>query len=156
MTSTALQFDGASARMVLAQDITERLRLEAERERLLSEAVDRADRDPLSGLWNHRAFHRRLEEEADRAQRDGTGLAVVMLDLDNFKFFNDAYGHLAGDAVLRQVADALRGACRSYDTLARFGGDEFALLLPLAERAADGHQASDGDRGPADVRTWAG
>ena len=139
ITSSALHFGGVPARMVLAQDVTERCRLEAERERLLAEAVDQADRDPLTGLWNHRAFHRRFEEEADRVQRDGTSLAVVMLDLDNFKFFNDAYGHLAGDGVLRQVADALRGTCRSYDTLARFGGDEFALLLPLP----DGSQSAE-------------
>ena len=80
--------------MVLAQDVTERLRPGGRaRSGCSLEAVDRADRDPLSGLWNHRAFHRRLEEEADRAQREGTSLAVVMLDLDNFKFFNDAYGH---------------------------------------------------------------
>jgi len=139
VTSSGLLFDGMPARMVLVQDITERRQLEDERERLLaqtegllSEAVDRADRDPLTGLWNHRAFHRRLEEESDRAQRAGGSLAVVMLDLDNFKFFNDAYGHKAGDDVLRRVADALCGASRSYDTLARFGGDEFALLMPLS------------------------
>ena len=119
-----LRLDGA------VMDITERKTLEAERERLLAEATDRADRDALTGLLNHRAFHRRLDEEADRAQRTGQPLAVAMLDLDNFKFFNDAYGHLAGDDVIRQVAAALQGACRSYDTLARFGGDEFALLMP--------------------------
>ena len=113
-----------------ATDITEREALLAETERLLAEAIERADRDPLTGLLNHRAFHKRLEEEADRAQREGTPLAVAMLDLDNFKFFNDAYGHLAGDDVLRRVAGALQRHCRSYDTLARFGGDEFALLMP--------------------------
>ena len=111
------------------QDISERKARDGDQARALREAEERADRDPLTGLLNHRAFHRRLEEEADRAQRDGTSLAVVMLDLDNFKFFNDAYGHVLGDQVLLQVADRLRATCRSYDTLARFGGDEFALVL---------------------------
>ncbi len=150
ITASSLLFGGVPARMVLAQDITGRLQLESERERhlaltegLLSEAVDRADRDPLTNLWNHRAFHRRLEEEIDRTQRGGDSLAVVMLDLDNFKFFNDAYGHAAGDDVLRSVAEALCGTCRSYDTLARFGGDEFALLMPLIRR--------EGDAGPEAV-----
>ena len=143
VTSNALRFGGVPARIVLVQDITERRRLEDERAQhlvwtqgQLSEAVDRADRDPLTGLWNHRAFHRRLEEECCRAQREGGLVVVVMADLDNFKFFNDAYGHAAGDDVLRLVAESLGGICRSYDTLARFGGDEFALLLPVppAER----------------------
>ena len=120
------------------QDITQRKDLEAERERLLAEALERADYDPLTGLLNHRAFHKRFGEEAVRAEREGTRLAVAVLDLDNFKFFNDAYGHAAGDDVLRRVAETLRGGCRSYDVLARFGGDEFALLMPHtgAETAA--------------------
>ncbi len=112
------------------EDITERMTLEAEREGQLAEALERADHDPLTGLLNHRAFHRALEQEADRTLRDGGTLAIAVLDLDNFKFFNDAYGHAVGDDVLRQVASTLSVNCRSYDTLARFGGDEFAMLLP--------------------------
>ena len=113
-------------------DITERRTLEEERERMLTRALEQADRDPLTGLLNHRAFHAHLAHEADRAQRGGSVLGIAVIDLDNFKFFNDAYGHLSGDDVLRQVAAALQGVCRSYDTLARFGGDEFAVLMPGA------------------------
>ncbi len=149
VTSNALEFGGVPARIVLVRDITERRRLEEERTRhlsqtegLLSEAVDRADRDPLTGLWNHRAFHRRLEEECDRAQREGGLVVAVMADLDNFKFFNDAYGHAVGDDVLRLVAESLGGLCRSYDTLARFGGDEFALLLPVPPAEAASHSGA--------------
>ena len=117
------------------EDVSDRKALEAEQARALRDAEERADLDPLTGLLNHRAFYKRLEEETARAGREGTTLAVVMLDLDNFKFFNDAHGHIVGDEVLRQVAARMRQVCRSYDTLARFGGDEFALLLPGAGQA---------------------
>ena len=123
------------------EDITERKVLEAERAVQLADALQRADHDPLTGLLNHRAFHRALEQEADRALREGVGLAVAVLDLDNFKFFNDAYGHAVGDDVLRQIAGALAASCRSYDTLARFGGDEFALLMPGMDAAQAGEFA---------------
>ncbi|MGI4789103.1 MAG: bifunctional diguanylate cyclase/phosphohydrolase [Janthinobacterium lividum] len=128
---------GEPRRMIgVTEDITEQKSAEAKRERELQEAVEQADRDPLTALLNHRAFHRRLGEEIARARREGTALAVVMLDLDNFKFFNDSYGHVTGDDVLRQVADKLQERCRSYDTVARFGGDEFVLLLPNSGEAA--------------------
>ena len=112
------------------QDITHRKELEAEREQMLAEALERADHDPLTGLMNHRAFQRRHTEEAARADRDGMPLAVAIFDVDNFKYFNDVHGHLTGDEVLRQIAGTLQSHCRSYDLLSRFGSDEFALLMP--------------------------
>ena len=118
-----MDFYGQPALFAAFYDITES-------KRLLEQAQEEAERDPLTGLLNHRAFQRRFEEESRRALGEGSSLAVAILDLDNFKFFNDSYGHTIGDDVLRQVADALRAACRSRDTLARFGGDEFAMLLP--------------------------
>jgi diguanylate cyclase (GGDEF)-like protein/PAS domain S-box-containing protein len=114
----------------VGRDVTARRRLEADKDALLAAAVERADRDPLTGLLNRHAFYGRLEEQVAAAGAGGPSLAVVLVDLDNFKYFNDAYGHLAGDVVLKQVATALRSCCRSGDALARLGGDEFAVLLP--------------------------
>ncbi len=130
--------EGRPQRLIgVTQDITERKQVEEEKARELEDALARADRDPLTGLLNHRAFYRRLEEETARAGRDNSSFAAVMLDLDNFKFFNNAYGHAVGDNVLKTVAGRLSALCRSYDTLARFGGDEFALLLPVGPENKD-------------------
>lgn len=103
-----------------------RKRLERERDHLAHEATV----DKLTGLLNRRAFDRRLADEFSRARRYGTHLSLVMFDLDGFKRINDESGHQAGDALLRAVGGLLRSSLRTSDLAARFGGDEFAVLLP--------------------------
>lgn len=93
-------------------------------------ALDNADRDSVTGLLNHRAIHERLQTELDRAGRNQRPLAVIMMDLNNFKLFNDTYGHPVGDQVLKRVASALESKCRKFDVLGRYGGDEFIAVLP--------------------------
>ncbi len=86
--------------------------------------------DALTGIANRRAFELRLEAELARRERDGTTLALAMIDVDLFKAYNDGFGHLAGDEALRQIATVLANTLRSYDFVARYGGEEFAVLLP--------------------------
>ncbi|HLJ59753.1 MAG TPA: sensor domain-containing diguanylate cyclase [bacterium] len=97
-----------------------------------------ADTDPLTGLPNRRRFLSELEREISRSRRTAAPLTVALLDLDGFKSINDVYGHAAGDSALMQVARTLRQRLRASDVLARFGGDEFAMLFP-----------ETGPRGPA-------
>jgi diguanylate cyclase (GGDEF)-like protein len=89
--------------------------------------------DELTGLSNRRAFLNRLEDEIERVQRYYTPLALAMLDLDGFKEINDRYGHAAGDEVLRIYAKKILSAFRRHDQIARFGGEEFVILLPNTE-----------------------
>jgi diguanylate cyclase (GGDEF)-like protein len=97
--------------------------------------------DPLTGVLNARAFAERLGQELDRNRRYPRPLALLYMDLDNFKVINDTHGHQTGDAVLRLVADAMRTSVRTADVVGRLGGDEFAVLMPetdaqLADAAA--------------------
>ena len=84
--------------------------------------------DPLTGLFNRQTYERRLNEEWARAERTGTSVAVVVVDLNQFKPINDCYGHQAGDMILQQVAKVLEQSLRSYDIVARYGGDEFVAI----------------------------
>jgi diguanylate cyclase (GGDEF)-like protein len=92
-----------------------------------------AGTDPVAGCMNHRAMRRRLDEEIGRAARTGSPLSCLLIDLDNFKLVNDRHGHQAGDMVLRDVVQALVGEFRAFDRVARYGGDEFVVILPNAE-----------------------
>ena len=92
-----------------------------------------AGTDPVTGVMNHRAMRRRLHEEVGRAVRAGSPLSCLLIDLDNFKLVNDRHGHPAGDALLREVGQALVGEFRAFDRVARYGGDEFVAILPNAD-----------------------
>jgi diguanylate cyclase (GGDEF)-like protein len=92
-----------------------------------------AGTDAVAGCMNHRAMRRRLEEEIDRASRAGSPLSCILIDLDDFKRVNDDHGHQAGDTVLREVVQALVGEFRAFDRVARYGGDEFVVILPNAD-----------------------
>jgi diguanylate cyclase (GGDEF)-like protein len=97
-----------------------------------------ASTDGLTGLNNHRDFHEQLRREIERTERFTLPLALIIMDLDDFKLINDRFGHLTGDAVLRDVAATLKEGIREIDTAARYGGEEFAIILPgtTAEGAA--------------------
>jgi diguanylate cyclase (GGDEF)-like protein len=93
-----------------------------------------ASTDGLTALYNHRSFQERLTQEVERAKRYGHPLSLIIIDVDNFKRYNDLYGHPQGDRVLRDLARLLRQVSRTSDTVARYGGEEFAIILPETDR----------------------
>lgn len=101
--------------------------------RVTGALADRAQRDPLTGVLNHAAFHSRLAAETARGHRYGGRLALVLFDVDRFKETNDRRGHQEGDRLLRALAGALMGTARETDAVGRLGGDEFAALLLEAD-----------------------
>ncbi|EAQ97481.2 GGDEF domain-containing protein [Congregibacter litoralis] len=111
--------------------------LEVVNQQLLSLSIT----DPLTGALNRRGFNDRLKAELAGAARTGTPLSVLMLDVDHFKHYNDAFGHPAGDVALRKTSEALRACCRDNDSVSRYGGEEFALILPATDAEGAGIMA---------------
>jgi diguanylate cyclase (GGDEF)-like protein/PAS domain S-box-containing protein len=114
--------------VVVMRDISERKMLE---DKLSALALI----DGLTGILNRRAFDEALAREWKRILRDGSQISLLMLDVDHFKNFNDQYGHQAGDDCLRAVAAAVKGAVRSSDIVARYGGEEIVIILPSTSTA---------------------
>jgi diguanylate cyclase (GGDEF)-like protein len=136
--------------------------LAARNERLVSQLSTEARVDPLTGLWNRRAFGERLDTESARAVRESAPLAVVAFDIDHFKRVNDVHGHEVGDRVLKWVAEILAHETRGADITARVGGEEFVVVLPgtgivgaqeFAERV---RRAVAAGGGPAELTISAG
>ncbi len=102
---------------------------------ILRELVQLARTDGLTGLFNQRHFYTVLDAEINRARRQSRSLSLLLVDVDDFKNYNDRFGHLAGDAALARIATCLKKACRrDIDSAYRYGGDEFVLVLPEADR----------------------
>ncbi|MDD3852837.1 MAG: diguanylate cyclase [Syntrophomonadaceae bacterium] len=121
----------------MPQELEVRLRIGArilELQQSLQEALElqryQAQHDPLTGILNHGEILRILEQELERSCRQNSDLAIIMGDLDHFKKVNDTYGHVAGDAVLVEVAQRIKNNIRLYDAAGRYGGEEFLLVLP--------------------------
>ena len=131
-TSSTLAKD---ERLVYARstDVTQLKLIEAEREKLLGEVQDMARQDALTGLPNRRCLQELMPREMARARRNESPLCLAIIDIDHFKSYNDTHGHLAGDEVLRACAREWDGVLRGEDTLVRFGGEEFLVLLPDTE-----------------------
>lgn len=132
--------------IVQVQDTTERCDYERQLQHM-------ADHDPLTGVLNRRGLMRCLQSHVTRVQRYGATGGVLMLDLDNFKYFNETQGHPAGDQLIVRVAHALRTRLRDSDSIARLGGDEFAVLVAGGDEqethtVAESARADRAQRGP--------
>jgi diguanylate cyclase (GGDEF)-like protein len=115
---------------VTISDVTHVSIVQREREEAVAKLQEYADRDGLTGIANRRYFEGRLRDEYTRWQRYGGDMSVLLFDLDHFKKINDQFGHVVGDTVLREMAQRVAQVVRLQDTFGRFGGEEFALLLP--------------------------
>lgn len=127
-------FDGDELAVILRRELARKARAD-DRRRTLAAGLRMAATDPLTGLFNRRAGLAKLNRMLGTARREGTALAVMMIDLDHFKAINDRHGHAAGDTVLRTVATRMREALRHDDLLARYGGEEFLAALRGPSRA---------------------
>jgi len=130
LTGAAIKGIGSNMRQQLATAVGEAVKLSLSNLKLREELREQAIHDPLTGLCNRRHLEENLGRELHRALRGNSPLCVAMLDLDNFKTFNDSFGHDAGDSMLRELAQALSKKLRKSDIACRYGGDEFVLVLP--------------------------
>ncbi|MGF6572127.1 diguanylate cyclase (GGDEF)-like protein [Paraburkholderia sp. GAS333] len=120
---------------VTISDVTHVSIVQREREEAVAKLQEYADRDGLTGIANRRFFEARLRDEFTRWQRYGGDMSVLLFDLDHFKKINDQFGHGVGDTVLRLMAQRVSAVLRAQDLFGRFGGEEFALLLPCTPLA---------------------
>jgi diguanylate cyclase (GGDEF)-like protein len=147
------QLQAANERLVRANAQLEIQKRQLEEANALLTAL--ATTDGLTGLKNHRTFHERLKTEVDHAARYHSPLSVLILDVDDFKSYNDTYGHPAGDQVLQKIAEVLQAISRQCDLAARYGGEEFAIILP----ETDGESAkivAERFRSTIEVLPWHG
>lgn len=125
-------FNAEEIKIVVSKAIERRVLVKGVREKEYYKELSITD--GLTQLYNHRYFYELLTREIVRAKRYPQSISLLMIDIDNFKIYNDAHGHLAGDKVLRKVATVLRGAVRAADFVARYGGEEFGIILPETDK----------------------
>lgn len=118
------------------QAVANQVAVAVENAQLYQRTKELSSRDELTGLFNRRYFFENLETEIQRARRYRRAFTILMLDLDHFKHYNDTHGHLCGDQVLRQCGEILLGNTRRADVVARFGGEEFVIMLPEIDKQA--------------------
>jgi len=136
---TAAPLKGADGRIIGAietlQDVTERRKAEIALKESELRHRELSITDGLTGLYNSRHFYSRAKEEAERSRRYSTSFSLILMDVDNFKQFNDTYGHLEGDRVLALLAEVIRREIRGVDSAFRYGGEEFVVIFPETEPA---------------------
>jgi diguanylate cyclase (GGDEF)-like protein len=132
----------SQSQVQLLSQLASRIAMSIENARLYAQAEQRARIDELTGLWNRRHLMERIQVEIGRHSRYGGAFSLVILDLDSFKAFNDTYGHIEGDRLLKQLGIVLKGAVRDADEAFRYGGDEFAILLPQTS-IKDAHEVAE-------------
>jgi diguanylate cyclase (GGDEF)-like protein/PAS domain S-box-containing protein len=132
-----LTYNNQNAALTFAHDITDRKRAEQALKESEKKYRDLSIIDDLTQLYNSRHFYHQLKMEIDRAERYGQPLTLLLLDIDDFKGYNDAYGHIEGDEVLLRLGQVVKQCLRQTDTAYRYGGEEFVVLLPMTA-SADG------------------